>query len=322
MSKRISSRLSEKAYAGVWGFIVGDALGVPYEFRTRNEMKAAPAIGMTGGGIHGQPPGTWSDDSSMMLCVLENNYALGTTHDLANLFLRWYKDSYHTPNGKVFDIGITTQIALDRFRNSKNICGLDDERSAGNGSLMRSLPYSFHEDFAEGAAIMQMDNLITHGVRLCNSCSVFYTSMARALAEGDLKETALIKAGEFLMNVWKSSDKLEMENEPRDHFKRLMSPGFRELPEKEIRSSGYVIESLEAAVWSFMNGTDYASSVLNAVNLGDDTDTNAGLAGGLAAIYYGIKDIPSEWLDAIVDRKHLDQNISRWVGLSTDGHMV
>lgn len=101
------------------------------------------------------------------------------------------------------------------------------------------------------------------------------------------------------------------------HFNRLFDESFPDIPEEEIRSTGYVIDSLEAAIWSFMNGTDYQSTVLKAVNLGEDTDTNAALAGGLAAIHYGMKDIPSEWLDTIVDRTVLDGKIKSWVGMDT-----
>jgi ADP-ribosylglycohydrolase len=315
MHTNIASRFSEKARAGIWGFIVGDALGVPYEFMSREDMSDEPATGMSGWGTYDQPPGTWSDDTSMMLCVLENIHAGGKTDELARLFLRWAYDGYHTPHGRVFDIGITTRIALDRYRQGNPDSGLDDKRSAGNGSLMRSLPYAFGERYTDGAFMMLRENQITHRAWLCQSCCLFYTRMVRALAEGESKAMACRTAIDYLRMGWSHSDMPEEDREESLRFSRLFDASFPGLPVSEIRSSGYVIESLEAAVWSFLNGTDYRSTVLNAVNLGGDTDTNAALAGGLAAIHYGMGDIPGDWLDTIVGRRELEGNIDTWLGL-------
>jgi ADP-ribosylglycohydrolase len=315
MHTNIASRFSEKARAGIWGFIVGDALGVPYEFMSREDMSDEPATGMSGWGTYDQPPGTWSDDTSMMLCVLENIHAGGKTDELARLFLRWAYDGYHTPHGRVFDIGITTRIALDRYRQGNPDSGLDDKRSAGNGSLMRSLPYAFGERYTDGAFMMLRENQITHRAWLCQSCCLFYTRMVRALAEGESKAMACRTAIDYLRTGWSHSDMPEEDREESLRFSRLFDASFPWLPVSEIRSSGYVIESLEAAVWSFLNGTDYRSTVLNAVNLGGDTDTNAALAGGLAAIHYGMGDIPGDWLDTIVGRRELEGNIDTWLGL-------
>jgi ADP-ribosyl-[dinitrogen reductase] hydrolase len=312
----ISPRFSEKARAGVWGFIVGDALGVPFEFKTREDMYKSPATGMTGGGMHDQPPGTWSDDTSMMLCVMENGHDGGGTYGLADLFLRWAYEGYQTPHGEVFDIGVTTRIALEKYKKDKKISGLNDERSAGNGSLMRCLPYAFREAYAEGMFYMVSENRITHRNWLCQHCCIFYTRMVRALAEGDSKELSLKKAGGYLRHGWRISDQHDDAMKEASRFNRLFDESFPALPEKEIRSGGYVIESLETSVWSFMNGTDYRSTVLKAVNLGEDTDTNAALAGGLAAIHYGMRDIPSEWLETIVGRKELEGKIDTWIGLN------
>jgi ADP-ribosyl-[dinitrogen reductase] hydrolase len=315
MDKRITPRLSEEANAGVWGFIVGDALGVPYEFNSREEMSAQPATGMAGWGTHYQPPGTWSDDTSMMLCVLENNHAGGESRDLANLFVRWLDEGYHTPHGKVFDIGVTTETALRRFKNNVNPSGLNDKNSAGNGSLMRCLPYAFRDCFENAVFDLLKDNMITHSFWQCSTSCLFYARMARALADGESKDAALKKAGDYVITQgWRISNHTN-DDIKESPFKRLFEESFHHLPERQIRSGGYVIESLEAAVWSFMNGTDYRSSVLQAVNLGEDTDTNAALAGGLAAIHYGIEDVPGEWMDAIVRRSELEDMISGWVGL-------
>jgi ADP-ribosylglycohydrolase len=314
MSLFIASTFKDKAYAGIWGFIVGDALGVPHEFKSRFELRESAVTGMEGWGTHNQPPGTWSDDTSMMLCVLENNVQVGGTNGLSKLFLKWYQEGYHTPHGEVFDIGVTTRDAMERLKAGVPPlqAGSSDEGSAGNGSLMRSLPYAFAEEFAKGFAEMVVQHGITHAVGLCHESSIFYIRLVRALAEGSSKERALAVAGGYLRMGWRITDDIE-NVDSREIFTRLFDPSFPALPEESIASGGYVIESLEAAVWCFMNGTDYRSCVLKAVNLGGDTDTVAALTGGLCGIYYGIGDIPQEWMESIVQRENLDKMIQDWL---------
>jgi len=290
MLMTFSPHLRARMLSGLIGHIVGDALGVPYEFMPREQMTAEPATGMTGWGSHDQPPGTWSDDTSMLLCVLENCHRGGSTQDLGQLFLAWYDDGYHTPHGDVFDIGVTTRLALERLRSTQ---GLDDASaprigSDGNGSLMRCLPYAFFQDLHMGSARMSEEGTITHPSKRCQDCCTFYVRMARAPAEGETKTAALQTAAEQ----------------------------FQELVASDIRSGGYVIETLEASIWCFIQGSDYASSVLMAVNLGGDTDTVAALTGGLAGIYYGQEDIPAAWRDSIVNGDRLRQQIEEWIPIT------
>lgn len=299
------------------GFIVGDALGVPYEFRTRDEMKSDPATGMTGYGTHDQPPGTWSDDTSMMLCVLENCYQQGTTDDLGRLFLRWHDEEYHTAHGEVFDIGITTERALERLKAGKPLHAseVDERRSSGNGSLMRSLPYAFFENFHSAVSRMSEDGRITHPVAICDECCGFYVSMARSLAEGASRENAYRVACEWKRAVWQVSDPGDSPHEHLRAFARLFSEGFKEFREDQIRSGGYVLDTLEAVVWCLLRGRDYRDCVLMAVNLGEDTDTVAALTGGLAAIHWGLDAIPKDWLNTIVDKDRLESQIAQWLRL-------
>lgn len=305
--------LKNKAYSGIWGFIVGDAMGVPHEFRDRASLEINPVSGMTGGGIHDQPPGTWSDDTSMMLCVLENNYNHGNTVSLAQLFLKWYEDGHHTAHGKLFDIGETTQLALERIKNliPPHKSGLNDKKAAGNGSLMRSLPYAFIEDFHHSAYKMVLENKITHRLSICHESCLFYIRMARSLAEGLSKDEALKDAFHYLQMGWRISDQAYEGN--KNKFKRIFSNSFAMLPKESIVSSGYVIETLESAVWCFMNGDNYKSCVLKAVNLGGDTDTIAALTGGLAGIYYETLSIPYDWMGNIPSNNKLDEVIKKWL---------
>jgi ADP-ribosyl-[dinitrogen reductase] hydrolase len=298
--------LKEQLYAACWGFIVGDALGVPYEFNSREQMTEHPATGMIGYGTYNQPPGTWSDDSSMMLCVLENLAKDGSARDLADLFLRWYRDGYHTAGGQVFDIGLTTLDALTRLSEGVHPtkAGNLDERSAGNGSLMRCVPYAFAAEISESIFNMILQNRITHPLTICHEACMFYVKMLRALAEGSTKEQALTTAGAYLRYGWRIVD--QDDNTNFDKFSRLFNPSFSSIPVDKIQSSGYVMHTLESCIWCFMNSNNYSQAVLKAVNLGGDTDTIAALTGALAATSYGSAQIPVEWSTRIQRGQELE----------------
>jgi ADP-ribosylglycohydrolase len=306
----------DKLSAAIWGFITGDALGVPYEFCSREMMKKNPANDMVGHGTHDQPAGTWSDDTSMMLCVLENTLKGDSLKDLAKLFVDWYKEGYHTAHGEVFDIGITTQESLERLLagGCKIVeAGSNDPHSAGNGSLMRSVPYAFYPDFAEGAFKMQMQSKITHRLPVCTNCCRYYIRFLRSLADGHDKATALNHAKGYLHFGLRIIDGAEDEPYPYAELVRLFDPNFKNTPEENIMSGGYVVDSLEAAIWCFLNTDDYASAVLKAVNLGRDTDTIAALTGALAGVYYGMESIPGEWLSRIARKTEIDKMMEEWM---------
>ena len=302
--------LKKQQRAAIWGFIVGDALGVPYEFSERSYMKENPASSMTGFGTHNQAPGTWSDDTSMMLCVLENIMNKGSVNILAKIFIKWYDEAYLTPHGKVFDMGITTRLALDRVKLGVKAtsAGARDEFSAGNGSLMRCLPYAFADDFQKSMLKMLVENKVTHQLPICNECCLFYAKVIQALANGLQKEEAVKAGGAYLRfgNRIFYADK----DQPKSNFSRLFSDQFKYFPENQIQSTGYVLHTLEAVIWCFLNSSNYADAVLKAVNLGGDTDTIAALTGGLAGVYYGYDNIPGEWLKQIVRGNDIENLIS------------
>lgn len=286
----------------VWGFITGDALGVPYEFSTRSMMKEQPANDMIGFGTYNQPAGTWSDDTSMMLCVLENIINNGSTKDLASLFLRWYKDDYMTPHGELFDIGITTSTALTNLMKGvkPTLSGCNDEFASGNGSLMRCIPYAFNEDISKSVFNMAIENKITHRNSICTLCCMYYVKMMRAILEGSDKHKAVDAGRSYLNFGWRITDSEDDHIEMKKLFERIFSKDFSKLPESEIKSTGYVLSTLESVVWCFLNTDNYKDAVLKAVNLGGDTDTIAALTGGLAGLYYGYDTIPKKWLKKIV----------------------
>jgi len=298
----MSNQLNYKA--AIWGFVVGDALGVPYEFTDREIMKIIPATGMIGFETHHQPPGTWSDDTSMMLCVLENIISLGTAKDLSKAFIRWYTEGYMTPYGELFDIGCTTENAIVKLIAGVkcHLSGDDYTYSAGNGSLMRCLPYAFRKDLPKSICNMLIDNKITHRNSLCNLCCIFYVQVLRHLLDGQDKIIAIKYAIQYIKFGWRISDDDEEGSIIGwGHFKKLFNREFRNLLETEIESTSYVLNTLEAAMWCFLNTDNYKDAVLKAVNLGGDTDTIAALTGGLAGVAYGYDSIPKEWINIIAN---------------------
>jgi len=294
----------------VWGFVVGDSLGVPYEFSTRSMMKFNPAVDMVGYGTYNQPPGTWSDDTSMMLCVLENIINNGNINTLSDLFIRWFRDDYMTPHGELFDIGLTTSEALQRvlIGVKPGLSGSEDEFSAGNGSLMRSLPYAFVEDINLSIYNMNRENKITHRNLICSYCCMFYVMMMRAILDGNDKSEAYQAGAAYIKFVGEKTNENDNKVAELNLFNRLFSSDFTNLPELEIKSTGYVLTTLEACIWCFLNTDNYKDAVLKAVNLGGDTDTIAALTGGLAGLYYGYKTIPTDWLSKIAGQ-HLINNL-------------
>lgn len=240
----------------VYGAAVGDALGVPFEFKDRDTFVCA---GMVGHGAHNKPAGTWSDDTSMTLAICDSIRELGHVNvdDIRKKFENWMHEDAYTIDG-LFSMGRTTSIAIETGK------GLDDDRSCGNGSLMRTIPLAFApcspRDVAEVSAI-------THAHKTC---------------------TDICK--EFVRVVWNLIEGIMSKNDLKT------SEAYSSIGREHIRSGGYVGDTYRAAIWCFANTDDYKSCVLEAVNLGGDTDTTACVAGGLAGAYYGIEAIPENWL--------------------------
>ncbi len=274
-----------KFYSAIMGLVVGDALGVPFEFAKRDTFTATDMIGY---GTYNQPVGTWSDDSSMTMATVTSLAKLGKIdlHDIMINFYKWYRFDAFTPYGKVFDIGNTTKAAINRFLKGESVhkCGGDSVMNNGNGSLMRILPLAFIDcNFQD---IYNVSSL-THAHDISKTACAFYVNTARNLIRGRKKLTAIY----------------DYEYRLPKEFNRIRR--IYELSRDDIRSTGYVIDTLEAALWCFLSAKSYKECVLTAVNLGEDTDTVAAIAGGLAGIYYGIggeNGIPEEWIEQIAQK--------------------
>jgi ADP-ribosylglycohydrolase len=290
--------------SGLMGVCVGDALGVPVEFTSRVERSINPVKTMIGYGTYNQPPGTWSDDSSLTFCLAEVLCQGFNLDKIAQAFCRWCEEGYWTPHGVVFDIGITTSNALDRIQKgvSPLLAGDDSEERNGNGSLMRILPMVYLHKTLDFPTLIQRVHecsAITHAhARSRMSCGI-YISIAQALLEGLNPQEAYQEGLSKIKEIYGQ----EKYAEEMPHFARIFHGNLETLPVEKIQSGGYVLHSLEAALWCLLTSQSFAETVLKAVNLGKDTDTTAAITGGLAGIYYGIEKIPQEWIDTIA-RKH------------------
>lgn len=299
---------------GIFGLCVADALGVPVEFMSREQLKTKPVKDMQGFGTHNQPIGTWSDDTSMTLCLLDSMATGLNYQDIMTKFKAWLTEGAYTPHGEVFDVGIATRQAIKRYMSGTEPlkCGGVEERDNGNGSLMRILPLLFYIQSLYGTEFQEVDeafNLIhkvsalTHAHKRSQIACGIYLSVASMLTGnmdlGIAVDLGVYKAVEYYKH--KPEFKTELKK-----FSRLSQKGFRDLSEREIKSSGYVIDTLEAAIWCLLNTKTYKDCVLMAVNLGEDTDTVAAVAGGLAGLYYGYEYIPNEWITQIVRRDYIE----------------
>lgn len=296
--------------AAVLGLVVGDALGVPAEFKSREELKKKPVTDMIGYGTHFQPAGTWSDDSSMAIATMEwlsemenaePDYTL-----LMEKFHNWLMFGDYTPYGVVFDSGISTRIAIRNYSQGMNplACGGMAERDNGNGSLMRILPVALH--WAKGLATDDMVgkefiydlSALTHGhMRSKIGCLIYSKIIADLLFNQDKDKMEIVeKSLAICKKHFDFSDDKEVIVEKEKYARLWDIPAFASLAEDDINSSGYVVDTLEAAIWCFLNTDNYKDCVLKAVNLGKDTDTVGAVAGGLAGMFYGMEAIPEDWI--------------------------
>tara|TARA_R110002096_G_scaffold233047_8_gene423028 strand:- start:2712 stop:5078 length:2367 start_codon:yes stop_codon:yes gene_type:complete len=306
----VESTLNEQVRSAIFGAAIGDALGVPFEFKGRDRRKLEPATEMTGYGTHHQPAGTWSDDTSMILATMDGLASTGdySLQAIIENFGHWYKDARFTPHGEVFDIGGTTRNAIIKYQFERwpSNSGSSHESSNGNGSLMRILPIAlaYGNDPTLTNRAFEVSAL-THAHFRSKFCCAFYCLVVSELMKG----IPLVESTEFAHEVMSHRyDFPEREQQMLDalHPNKLFSR-----TEDEIRSSGHVIDTLEAALWVNHQHDNYRDVVLHAVNLGDDTDTTGCVAGGLAGLIHGEAGIPEEWLNVLVKReailKHIEQ---------------
>lgn len=286
--------IQERYRGTMMGLAIGDALGVPAEFKPRGSFSKITEI--IGGGPFNLNPGEWTDDTTMALILaqsLVDNNGFNPT-DQMNKYWQWVESGYMSSNGRMFDIGNTTSEALCEFRKeggSYPYAGSTDPKKAGNGSLMRLAPIPlFFENDKDAIKFAANMSATTHGTKTCIASCVFLTHLIHKALEGWPKENLLTIEEP---NNWFSH------LEPDIH-RNIAYGDYKTKTEDQIKSTGYVIDTLEAALWCFHTTDTFEDGCIKAVNLGDDSDTTGAVYGQLAGTYYGIDYIPNRWIDKIV----------------------
>ena len=289
----------DKLFGGIIGFCVGDMLGVPVEFSSREERDSDPVRELRAYGTYHQPFGTWSDDTSLMLCLINAIINGFSKECLRDNMISYYQKGKFTADGDVFDIGVSTKNAISNMMQGVDPekCGGLAESDNGNGSLMRILPVAFVCNKKTDSELVQFVSMLssfTHGHPRSILACIFYTVFAKELFNGYQQDEAYDNAIDFL----KLHCAPYLETESRE-YRAILSKAILSYDKKRIRSSGYVVDTLEAVLWAFFNSNSYSESVLNAVNLGGDTDTIAALVGGLSGVKYGYNSLPKNWIQCI-----------------------
>ena len=303
----MNNELYHKIQAIIFGHAVGDAVGGPVQFEERRMRDQHPVTDMVPFYDAKFPKGAWSDDTSMSLCAMDAliNHGLDFESVMEN-FRRWLFHNEFTPTGRTFDVGRACFKAIDRSRRGieAEACGCSGEYENGNGSLMRIYPFSLYlygSDFPlEGKLdLIHRASALTHAhLRSCIGCGI-YTFILWELLENPTKQG--IKDG------LKKAEAFYQGQHELCHYHRLFEKGFESLPREEIRSSGYVVDTLEAAVWCVLTTNSYRDCVLKAVNLGLDTDSVGAVAGSLAGLLYGYDGIPKDWRDSLCKKEYLTE---------------
>ncbi len=310
----------DRILGGLWGSLVGDALGVPVEFNDRATVQADPVKGMRGFGSHKQPAGTWSDDGALILCTVDSLVSSEfDTRDIARRFVLWMNEALWTATDVVFDIGMATTDSLMRIADGTPAedAGSRDEYSNGNGSLMRIIPVALRfagEPIETLSRRVERVSAITHGHDRSKLACVLFSLVVRQLLLGLKPQSAVDAARKEFRSLYQMTPEFES-------FRHHLQDDFRWIPEGEVVSSGYVLHTLHAALWCLLTTDNYQDCVLRAVNLGGDTDTTGCVAGGLAGVAYGVISVPSHWIAQLARKGDLDCLFHEFADLCSNTEM-
>ena len=312
------------------GLACGDAVGTTLEFKTPGSF--APISDMVGGGPFGLEPGQWTDDTSMALCLAVSlvEQAGFDPADQMRRYVRWYRDGYLSSNGVCFDIGSTVSAALRRYEQSgEPYSGATDPYSAGNGSIMRlaPLPLAFAATPARAITLAAQSSRTTHGAPAALDGCRYLAALILGALSGAAKHELLAPNFSPVPDLWSAEPLVaEIAQVAAGSFKEKLPPAAHRsrfslsgTGRAEIRGTGYVVESLEAALWAFFMSQSFADGCLLAANLGDDADTTAAVYGQLAGAYYGEGGIPPAWLAKLTMRAEITELADQLLALSQMG---
>jgi ADP-ribosyl-[dinitrogen reductase] hydrolase len=304
----------DRQRGAIFGLAIGDALGAAVEFEFPGSFE--PVNGYRGGGPHGLAPGEWTDDTSMALALADSIADVGwDINDQAERYLDWWRCGAYSVNGRVFDIGVTTVAALQRFQQTGDAATSGDrsERASGNGSLMRlaPVPVAYARCFPDQLELLVEraieSSLPTHASPQCLSACSYFAVLVAGLVNGVTLEEALRPDWEPLARL---RDGFPLHPEVDE----VAAGSFRDRRPPEIQGSGYVVRSLEAALWALHDAADFREAVLRAVNLGDDADTTGAICGQLAGAWWGESRIPLEWQEGLAGRTIIEDVVRRLLG--------
>ena len=299
-----------KCIDGIIGHAIGDAMGTPVQFKDR-KLFYKPVKEMLSS--RAGDKGTWSDDTSMEIATIDSfiNCKGWNYDDIMNNFKQWLKEAKYTSRGITFDVGRTCLAAVRNYMNGTPALesGLNDMNSNGNGSLMRIQPvayYCFYKKLnnKEVYNLVKDISSLTHRHELAVLGCYIYTLYMIKLLEGIDKQEAY--------KIIQKEDYSMFSDESKEYYKRIIKDDLNTLKVDQIKSSGYVVESLEAAMWVLLKAKDYKETIIGAVNLGGDTDTISAIAGSMAGIIYGIETFPNDWVDALAQKDYLVELATRF----------
>lgn len=286
----------------IYGLAIGDACGVPFEFLRRDTFECNDMVGCKKYSVHQVDCGVWSDDTSLMLCILD---AL-QFKDQDDIFEKYkensidwfYNSSFTADEYGLFDIGGSCRLGIISLKSGTINWRADEISSNGNGGLMRILPLAFldFKDDEEVLEYIKLFNACSHNHIISHIGCLIYIKLAKNLLNG--------------MTVEESIDNLNIDKKYQiKEYERIFNKKILKVDVEKVKSSGYVVDTLEAAIWSIYNSNDYKSAIFTAINLGEDTDTVGAITGGLAGIIY---EIPNNFKEKLKNKKLIDATIKKF----------
>lgn len=305
-----------KIKSAIYGFVIGDAMGVPIEFEEREKLMKSPVTNMLGYGSYDVPKGVWSDDTSMTLATIDSiivNKKELNYNDIADKFCEWINNAKYTATNEVFDIGATTKYSLMRYWNN-NIaamkCGGTGISENGNGSLMRMLPialYCFYNKIEDNDIINIVRNTssITHAHEISIiGCYMYVKYIIFILSNNNKTES------------YKLLQKIDYSIFNKDNinlYERIIKDDISKYSLDTIKSTGFVVDTLESVLWVILNTKNFNEAIIGSVNLGGDTDTIAAITGSIAGILYGYDSMNKKWIKDIKNKELLNKYIYEFI---------
>lgn len=307
------NRQNNQYLGAIIGHAVGDAMGFSTEFSKREELLNNPVIEMIDSPDVGQPAGSWSDDTAMEIATIDSfiQKKCFDYKDIMDKWVKWISKSEYTPTGVTFDIGRTCLKAIKKYCNGTAPlqCGSTSINENGNGSLMRILPvalYAYLKNL-DDISIRKLTNEVsslTHAHEVSRLGCYIYVQFIICLLKGYTKEEAY-KHIQYLDYSAYDMHSLKL-------YTRILDEQIEVQRLDQIKSTGYIVDTLESAIWIFMNAQHYKEAIIASTNIGGDTDTIGAIVGSMAGIYYGFDSIPSSWLDKLQRKDYLIELVDRF----------